>query len=42
MRFMNLLTEKADEAGPDEVEESGKGIMSMIGEETSGYAINLH
>ncbi|XP_022084984.1 uncharacterized protein LOC110976208 [Acanthaster planci] len=36
LRFMNLLQEKAGEAGADEVEESGKGILSMTGNAVSG------
>ena len=31
LKFMDLLQEKAGEAGADEVEDSGKGILTMMG-----------
>ncbi|XP_038066995.1 uncharacterized protein LOC119737008 isoform X2 [Patiria miniata] len=36
LKFMSLLQEKSGEAGADEVEESGKGILSMTGNAVSG------
>ncbi|XP_041474499.1 uncharacterized protein LOC121423243 isoform X2 [Lytechinus variegatus] len=35
-QFMGLLSEKSDEAGADEVEESSNGILNMIGNAMSG------